>query len=140
VRWGLALTIVLSAQWAPAQVVGTQLPAPGDWVSVPYADALTTSRSPVAAATTETPLALQVARRDGATHIAVTSFHETRRLRVVSSAPAAARGEVALLLTSGDGSSSPSDARVQATLIFERAGRIAVEAEIREPWAMAFDE
>ena len=115
-RWGLALAIVLSAQWTSAQVAGPQLPAPGDWVSVPYADALTTSRSPVAAATTETPLALQVARRDGATHIAVTSFHETRRLRVVSSAPAAARGEVAFLLTSGEGSSSPSDARVQATL------------------------
>jgi len=30
--------------------------------------------------------------------------------------------------------------RLPAVLVFERAGRISVEAEIREPWAMAFDE
>lgn len=31
-------------------------------------------------------------------------------------------------------------ARVPVTFVLERAGRVAVEAEVLDPWAMAFDE
>lgn len=79
---------------------------PGTWISIPYADALMTKRSAMAAAEVSPPLAVDVSERGGATVMSVTSFHETWQLRVVSSE--AGR----LVLSSAEAGDERSDRRI----------------------------
>lgn len=80
----MALGLMLIAAEPPAGPVTMPVTVPvtmealaGDWLLEPFAAALLTTRSPLAAATVAEPIGLMFHDQDGKRGLVVTSFHET---------------------------------------------------------------